>query len=385
MLETSLFKELYKQKVKTDEIITKILNSKCMLRKQHTTQVVIPKNGISENFRNRYVHSLDVAQSTSFVCNNISLDLGFDIDPYNHSYIIGLLHDIGHPPFAHLGEKLLNKTFKEMGLQEGFDSNNNNYIVILKEYPYLMYYKQILAGLCKYPDKLYSELQFIKEITIEEIKKEKKYFQSNDLDTKHKNKTFLCEIMDEVDRNCYISMDLCDAITLNYINPEIVLSLEKNFQNDKTCLKFFKDLKIYIGKPTQRKLFDLFLNFKNSLNKNLKFIDGNIEHKNKILLDLRERLYNEIEKPYFFLNKQVLQQFDEHIIKYEKVLKHCINNNIFFGTTYKKLILNATSKQEKLKYFRNMFADMNDTFIVNDFKKFKLKSVVTNEENNEFK
>src|SRR6056297_3243488 len=75
-------------------------------RLQKKTQLFPYSEG--DNFRTRLTHSLEVAQ----IAKSIALKFNNNI-PYFKKYPInldiiefaGLAHDLGHPPFGHLGEK----------------------------------------------------------------------------------------------------------------------------------------------------------------------------------------------------------------------------------------------------------------------------------------
>lgn len=89
----------------------RVLHSEPFRRLQNKTQVLLP--GENDFYRTRLTHSIEVAQigrTISYFLNQQS-DLlknkGFQID-YDLVEAICMSHDIGHPPFGHLGEYALN-------------------------------------------------------------------------------------------------------------------------------------------------------------------------------------------------------------------------------------------------------------------------------------
>lgn len=76
-----------------------IMYSKPFLRLTSKTQVV--KFGTDDHARTRLTHTLEVAQ----IARTISKQLGLDEDL---TEAIALGHDIGHTPFGHVGERILN-------------------------------------------------------------------------------------------------------------------------------------------------------------------------------------------------------------------------------------------------------------------------------------
>ena len=90
----------------------RVLHTKAFRRLENKTQVFDPD--YSDHFRNRLTHTIEVSQIT----RTISQALGLNID---FCEVLALSHDIGHPPFSHEGEKILNQLMKEHG--SGFEHN----------------------------------------------------------------------------------------------------------------------------------------------------------------------------------------------------------------------------------------------------------------------
>src|SRR5712671_2271017 len=90
----------------------RIIHTRAFRRLENKTQVFAP--GISDHFRNRLTHTLEVSQIARTVAN--VLDLDEDL-----TEALALVHDVGHPPFAHAGEEALNRQMERFG--ERFDHN----------------------------------------------------------------------------------------------------------------------------------------------------------------------------------------------------------------------------------------------------------------------
>jgi len=78
----------------------RIIHSRAFRRLQHKTQVFIPFEG--DHFRNRLTHTLEVAQISRTMAR--ALNLNEDL-----TEAIALGHDLGHTPFGHSGENILNE------------------------------------------------------------------------------------------------------------------------------------------------------------------------------------------------------------------------------------------------------------------------------------
>src|SRR6201982_3151308 len=90
----------------------RVIHSRAFRRLEAKTQV-LPRR-LSDHFRNRLTHTLEVAQ----ISRTIAAQLGLNVDLVE---TLALVHDIGHPPFGHAGERALNNAMRQHGLV--FDHN----------------------------------------------------------------------------------------------------------------------------------------------------------------------------------------------------------------------------------------------------------------------
>ncbi|MGH9588015.1 MAG: deoxyguanosinetriphosphate triphosphohydrolase [Acidobacteriaceae bacterium] len=90
----------------------RILHARAFRRLAGKTQVFTHR--YSDHFRSRLTHTMEVAQ----IARTIARTLGLNEDL---TEALALVHDIGHPPFGHAGERALDQELKEHGLH--FDHN----------------------------------------------------------------------------------------------------------------------------------------------------------------------------------------------------------------------------------------------------------------------
>lgn len=90
----------------------RVIHTRAFRRLEKKMQVFPPE--ISDHFRNRLTHTLEVTQ----ISRSIAHALGLNTDLCE---VLALSHDIGHPPFSHIGERVLNELMKEYG--GGFEHN----------------------------------------------------------------------------------------------------------------------------------------------------------------------------------------------------------------------------------------------------------------------
>jgi len=90
----------------------RVVHSRAFRRLEAKTQVFTTR--FSDHFRNRLTHTLEVTQ----VVRTVSTALGLNSEL---AEALALVHDIGHPPFGHAGERKLNELMQAYGAT--FDHN----------------------------------------------------------------------------------------------------------------------------------------------------------------------------------------------------------------------------------------------------------------------
>ncbi|MBZ5672976.1 MAG: dNTP triphosphohydrolase [Acidobacteriia bacterium] len=90
----------------------RVVHARAFRRLENKTQVFTP--GLSDHFRNRLTHTLEVSQ----IARTVASVLGLSEDL---TEALALAHDIGHPPFGHAGEAELDSMMRRFG--ERFDHN----------------------------------------------------------------------------------------------------------------------------------------------------------------------------------------------------------------------------------------------------------------------
>jgi len=90
----------------------RIIQSRSFRRLAGKTQVFTSR--ASDHFRSRLTHTIEVAQ----VARQVAAALGLNVDL---TETLALVHDIGHPPFGHAGERALDVCLQRHGLR--FDHN----------------------------------------------------------------------------------------------------------------------------------------------------------------------------------------------------------------------------------------------------------------------
>ena len=102
-------KNLYRSFYQRDR--DRIIHSTSFRRLKYKTQVFVYDEG--DHYRTRMTHTLEVSQISRSISRYLKLNEDL-------SEAISLAHDLGHPPFGHAGEEILNYCIKDHG---GFNHN----------------------------------------------------------------------------------------------------------------------------------------------------------------------------------------------------------------------------------------------------------------------
>jgi dGTPase len=82
----------------------RIVHCKAFRRLKHKTQVFVAPQG--DHYRTRLTHTLEVTQISRTVARALALNEDL-------TEAIGLGHDLGHPPFGHIGEEVIDRALQE--------------------------------------------------------------------------------------------------------------------------------------------------------------------------------------------------------------------------------------------------------------------------------
>ncbi len=98
----------------------RILHSTAFRRLAHKTQVFVPHEG--DHYRTRLTHTIEVSQIARAIARSLGLD-----DDLAEALALG--HDLGHTPFGHTGEDILDELMRPYG---GFDHNAQALRIVTK-------------------------------------------------------------------------------------------------------------------------------------------------------------------------------------------------------------------------------------------------------------
>ena len=210
----------------------RVIHSRAFRRLEAKTQVFTAR--YSDHFRNRLTHTLEVAQIARTVAG--ALELNADL-----AEALALVHDIGHPPFGHAGEKKLDELLRVHG--DRFDHNLHALRIVERfeqrylAFPGLNLTFEVREGIVKH-SRDYSAAEFpeLAEYLLDE------------------RPPLEAQLIDCVDEIAYNTADLDDALEAELVSAEEIASgapmvsgfyraLEAEHREARAKLKFNEALK----------------------------------------------------------------------------------------------------------------------------------------------
>jgi dGTPase len=351
-------KNLYRSFYQRDR--DRIIHSTSFRRLKYKTQVFVYDEG--DHYRTRLTHSLEVSQISRSISRYLKLNEDL-------SEAISLAHDLGHPPFGHAGEKILDYCIRDHG---GFNHNIHSIRLVTElekayqNFDGLNLSINTIDGIVKHngPNYLVKEnLDLLPNLN--KIKKINFYKQSS-LESQ------ISALSDDI---AYNNHDIDDGIraglfTMNDIKDlpivgEVIKKKNKQFKNEKllrneiirSIINFMvTDLILY----TKKKIKNLKINTIDDVYKSSDFIVSFspklISANNQIREFLRVNMYE---------NKSVKEMTNKAEIIIKNLYMYLIKNN-------KRFIPQDVKKKWGLeRSVSDFIAGMTDKFAIDLYNKIK--------------
>lgn len=177
----------------------RIIHTTAFRRLEYKTQVFVYSEG--DHYRNRLTHSIEVAQ----IGRTLARGLGCNEDL---TEAICLSHDLGHPPFGHVGEDTLNHLMEGYG---GFDHQRQTFRIVTElehrypDHPGLNLTYEVLEGVVKH-DTVYDVVD------------------ARDFSPEERG-TLECQLANLADEIAYNTSDLDDGLRSGILQPQAVVQL----------------------------------------------------------------------------------------------------------------------------------------------------------------
>jgi len=340
----------------------RIIHSSSFRRLKHKTQVFVNTDG--DHYRTRLTHSMEVSQ----IARTLARALGLNEDLCE---TLSLAHDLGHTPFGHAGEEVLDECMTNHG---GFNHNIQTLrIITLLESKYYKFSGlnltiETLDGLIKHNGPVEKIDEFNNILDLSNFKNKIKFNLYPSLEAQ------VASVADDI---AYNNHDLQDGFraglfSINEFNsiPYIFKLINKHVKNKKS---FRKEI---IINQIVRELINIMVNdVILTTNKNLK------KYKPKSIQDIysHDNLIVSFSKKMKHIDKIIKEFLRKKMYNHKKVI---LNTNkgkkivrrlfVYLLKRPKKYISNdLLKKEETSRVVSDFIAGMTDRYAINLYKKIK--------------
>ncbi len=340
----------------------RIIHSSSFRRLKHKTQVFVNTEG--DHYRTRLTHSMEVSQ----IARTLSRSLGLNEDL---SETLSLSHDLGHTPFGHAGEEVLNQC---MGKYGGFDHNIQTLRIVTSIEN--KYYKfcglnltiETLDGLIKHNGPVKNLVQY-KTILKKNLFSNKIVFNAfPSLEAQ------VAAISDDI---AYNNHDLEDGLRAGLFTIKKISSIT---YVSKLINKHVKNIKNFrreiIINQIVRDLINLMvLDVINTTNKNLKRSNpqliNDIYKQDRLIVDFSDKMK--------MIDKQIKDFLKRNMYNHKKVVVNTNRGKRIINDLFKYLSKNSRKhiskdlfkNEQKERVIADFIAGMTDRYAINLYKKVK--------------
>ena len=340
----------------------RIIHSSSFRRLKHKTQVFV--NTVGDHYRTRLTHSMEVSQ----ISRTLARSLGLNEDLCE---TLSLSHDLGHTPFGHAGEEVLNQCMKNHG---GFNHNIQTLrIVTFLENKYYKFFGlnltiETLDGLLKHNGPVLDLLPYKKILNKNFFDKKIIFYNSPSLEAQ------VSSISDDI---AYNNHDLEDGLRANLFTinklreiPLLYRIINKHIKNKTRYRK-----EIIINQIVRQLINLMVVDVINTTNKNLKNYEPklikDIYKADHLIVDFSEKIKNLDKqiKSFLSLNMYNHKKVKSNTNKGEKVIKGLFRYLLKNPKKYiNRRVLVENSKERSIADF---IAGMTDRFAINLYNKIK--------------
>ncbi|MEM7131961.1 MAG: deoxyguanosinetriphosphate triphosphohydrolase [Chloroflexota bacterium] len=335
----------------------RVIHTTAFRRLEYKTQVFVYSEG--DHYRNRLTHSIEVAQ----VGRTLARSLGCNEDL---TEAICLAHDLGHPPFGHVGEQTLDELMSDYG---GYDHQKQTYRIITKleerytAHPGLNLTYEVREGVVKH-DTAYDAVD-AQDYVPEE------------------RGTLECQIANLADEIAYNTSDLDDGIRSGILEPNDVLKLSISQhilanlgESSKTDLKDAMMLRRFIRRLVGTKVSDVISATYANLEKEKIRSLTDLREQSQNIADYSSQLteYNQELREYLYDNFYRHYRVVRMAVKAERLLKALFSAYVteprqLPSDAQARVQLNGTGNSSLHRVVCDYIAGMTDRYAIQEHKR----------------
>ena len=307
----------------------RVIHSDSFRLLKHKTQVFVAHTG--DYYRTRLTHSLEVSQIARTVARRLNIDEDL-------SEVLALAHDLGHPPFAHSGEDVLDNCMKGY---DGFDHNAQTLRILTtleERYPLfngLNLTWETLEGIVKHNGPLKNPHIIIKDFN---------NLYNLELNTFPSLEAQIASLSDDI---AYNNHDIDDGFRAGFINLSDLKKIEFLSEIIEEILLEFKNIDDYmVVKELIRRLIGLMVDdLINETKKNLQSLSPN-NSKNIMQSDHLTASFSK----FFIKQDKIIRNFLKYrVYEHESIESERVNSKRVIEGLFVKLINDIDLLPKKLR------------------------------------
>jgi dGTPase len=343
----------------------RIIHSNAFKRLQYKTQVFVNHEG--DHYRNRMTHSMEV----SSIARSLSKELGLSDDLAEG---VALAHDLGHTPFGHAGEEMLNECMKNYG---GFSHNAHAFKILTSiEQKYAAYDGlnltwEVLEGIIKHNGPVTGG---------------KAYWHVFEYDAKHsldlhKRSSAESQVASLSDDIAYICHDLEDSIKAEIISYRDLSEIEfidryiHEVKNQYIDINGSRLIYEVVRKLTHHLIESLLFQTRENIQKYNVKTEQDIRNLDKQIVEFTEGTNREVKLIKDFLMKKVYKHHRvasvtlrcKNVVK--DLFKLYVENFELLPFSWRSMMTEAT-EEEKMSMIADYIAGMTDRFAIKQYQSF---------------
>jgi dGTPase len=343
----------------------RIIHSNAFKRLQYKTQVFVNHEG--DHYRNRMTHSMEVSSIARSLCKalNICEDLAEGV---------ALAHDLGHTPFGHAGEDMLNECMIEHG---GFSHNAHAFKILTSiEQKYAAYDGlnltwEVLEGIVKHNGPVERSDAYSYIFDYDEK-------HSLDLNKRSSAESQVAALADDIAYICHDIEDSIRAEIITYQDLEEIEFVDKYIHDVRKVFKNISDERLIyeVGRKLTHHLIEslLFQSNENIRSYGIK-TEQDIRNLDTQLIDFTETTNSEVKLIKDFLMRKVYKHHrvasvtlqSKNVIR--DLFKLYVDNIELLPFSWRNMITES-GETAKMSIIADYIAGMTDRFAIKQYQSF---------------
>ncbi len=343
----------------------RIIHANAFKRLQYKTQVFVNHEG--DHYRNRMTHSMEV----SSIARSLSKALGLCEDLAEG---VALAHDLGHTPFGHAGEDVLNECMKD---HEGFSHNAHAFKILTSiEQKYAAYDGlnltwEVLEGIVKHngPVEKSDAYSYIFEYDAK---------HSLDLSKRSSAESQVAALSDDIAYICHDLEDSIKAEIVSYRDLEEIEFVDKYIHDVRSEFHDINDERLIyeVGRKLTHHLIEslLFQTQENIKEHNVK-TELDIRNLDCQIVEFTKNTFKEVKLIKDFLMRKVYKHHrvasvtlqSKNVIR--DLFKLYVDNIDLLPFSWRNMITDS-SESAKMSIIADYIAGMTDRFAIKQYQSF---------------